>query len=861
MSEDSNGWRNVTAERPCPVCGKPDWCRVSGDGSQVWCPRVQSDRPSANGYLHGTGTPQGNGNSNGRRLPIPRRAAPSADRVDLAQEHQRFREAMDADPGRLAELVDRLGVTAESLRSIGIGWANGADLLRLHVYGAGWATDYPDGVFSFPERDGAGRLVGLAFRAVDGRKGAGKGMRRGLTVPADLHGETSRPVLLVEGASDVAACAVLGLAGLGRPSNTGGADDAAVMVEGREMLVVGENDPKPDGSWPGRSGAGIVAAKIAQTWGEPVPWAMPPTDSKDVRDWLRQRVAGGLDLHDAEACKAAGAELLAHLRSVAVEAKPGKKPSQAEMLVRLALERYRTGRSLADECFAVSREGPNIALMFRGSRDSLRGALAREYRRQAGTTPTAGALADALVTLAGMAQDSEAEPVALRLAEHDGGIVLDLGDAAGRAVMIRPGGWEVVSTSPVLFRRTALTGALPEPERGGDLAELRELLNIGDEQWDLLVGWMVASLLPEPPHPIMLLGGLQGTGKTSLARLVVGLIDASPAPLRSQPREPEQWALSAAGSWCIVIDNISAIPLWWSDALCKAVTGDGWTKRMLYTDGELSVVSFKRVMILTSIDAGSLKSDMADRLLMIDLEPISDTGRLTEAELGARYRAGQPRILGALLDLTARVLAELPEVHLDKKPRMADFAKVLAAVDAVRGSDTFGTFTGQRERLAGEVVSGDPVGEAVMALAHGGPWSGTATELLRRLAPDHVPHGWPRSPKTLAGQLRRMTPALGRLGVEVEMSRAPGGTRPRIITIRDVGESIVPIVPSSRNPAGDPATAVRAGTMRGDAGRWPLLDRPEENAHGGAENQLRDGRDDRDDELQALSLPDDTEEL
>ena len=857
---DENGWRPVNKERPCPICNKADWCSISGDGNTVWCGRTPSDRPGKNGgWLHRMGEHKVLHVPHPDRRPRP--TASSAEPVDLAQDHQRFVDALAAQPERLVELAGHLGVTADSLRAIGVGWCCGAALRRLRAGGAGWADDYPDGGSSFPERDAGGRITAITFRAPDGRKGTGSGMRRGLTVPTDLHKETTRPVLLVEGASDVAACFVLGLAGLGRPSNTSGADLAATMVEGRELLVVGENDPKADGSWPGRSGAKNVATAIAQTWGDPVPWALPPEGVKDVRDWLRQRVAAGLSLADVESCKAAGDELLAHLQNVAVEAKPGKKPSQSELLARLALERYRLGRTQTDDVFAVSLAGPNIALMLRGSRDSLRGALAHEYRKVTGTTPTAGALADALVALAGHAQDCEAEPVALRVVEHEGGVVLDLGDAAGRAVQIRPGAWELLDTSPVLFRRTALTAALPEPERGGDLAELHELLNVSHEQWALLVGWLAAALVPGIPHPILLMGGLQGTGKTTAARMLAGLFDPSPAPLWSQPRDPEQWVLSAAGSWCIVVDNLSTIPAWWSDSLCKCVTGDGWCRRTLYSDGDLSVVSFRRLVVLTSIDAGSLRGDLADRLLMVDLEPIPDDRRLGEADLDARYREARPRLLGALLDLAAGVLAELPEVHLASMPRMADFARVLAATDAVLGTSALSTFMGQRDRLAGEVIASDVVGEVVVNLAHGGPWSGTAVDLLDRLRPDHVVPGWPRSPRALAGHLRRLTPALQRVGVVVEFSRGTGSKRDRIISIRGEPQPTVQTVRASESPVSGPAGADAARTVPDDPGLYGSPDRPNDAPPGGTVNADPDDPDGSDGALQALSLPDDVEEL
>src|SRR5262249_33324008 len=146
--------------------------------------------------------------------------------------------------------------------------------------------------------------------------------------------------------------------------------------------------------------------------------------------------------------------------------------------------------------------------------------------------------------LVGEAMEAKAEDVHLRLAEYRDGVVIDLGDAAGGAVIVRPGDWKIGNRSPILFRRTALTGTLPPPGRGGALAELRELLNVTDESWPMIVVFLAAALLPNMPHPILLLGGLQGTGKTSAARTLVSLFDPSPAPLRSEPRNTEQWQIA-----------------------------------------------------------------------------------------------------------------------------------------------------------------------------------------------------------------------------------------------------------------------------------------------------------------------------
>ena len=268
----------------------------------------------------------------------------------------------------------------------------------------------------------------------------------------------------------------------------------------------------------------------------------------------------------------------------------------------MALEKFRFGRTQNGETFAVEKHGPNIALMLKGSGDALRARIAKAYRKLHGKPPSASALTDALNTLEGEALDAEMEAVHLRVATHDQGIVVDLGDKDGRAVLVTPGEVKVVERSPVLFRRTALTAPLPVPEFGGKPDELREILNVNDDSWPLIFGWLVAVFLPDVPHPILLLSGLQGTGKSSAARLLISLFDPSTAPLRSEPRDPEQWAVAASGSYGVGIDNLSRISVSMSDAYCKAVTGDAFVKRKLYTDGDLAVLAFRRVILLTSID-------------------------------------------------------------------------------------------------------------------------------------------------------------------------------------------------------------------------------------------------------------------
>jgi hypothetical protein len=156
--------------------------------------------------------------------------------------------------------------------------------------------------------------------------------------------------------------------------------------------------------------------------------------------------------------------------------------------------------------------------MFRGSRDALWASLSRLSRQTYRKTPNASALADALTNLQGVALDALPEPTCLRVAEGNGNIIIDLGTADGRAIVVNADGWRVADQSPVLFRRTALTAALPAPQRGGKPTLLRELLNVTDESRPVLLGWIVAAFLLKIAHAILMLGGEAGSGKSTLAR-------------------------------------------------------------------------------------------------------------------------------------------------------------------------------------------------------------------------------------------------------------------------------------------------------------------------------------------------------
>jgi hypothetical protein len=445
--------------------------------------------------------------------------------------------------------------------------------------------------------------------------------------------------------------------------------------------------------------------------------------------------------------------------AVSDEQPDGQAANQATVLVELARKHYRLIRSEDGEAYAVRLDGPNIAIGL-GRDGQFGNHLVRLFLEATGGAPSDQAERMAVKILRAYLDDDPPEPVHLRIARHGNGVVLDLGTADGACVIVTAKGWTTESVSPVVFRRGAGL-PLPEPQHGEDgLARLHSLVNASEKQFRLGVAWLVACLIPDIPHPILTPRGEQGSAKTSLARIFQGVIDPSGAKPGSLSRDEQDFAVRMNAAYVQAFDNASAIPPWLSDALCRASTGDSFIARTLYANRDVTILQYLRPVILTTIDAGQLNGDLVERSLPIDLDRITPEKRKTERsaigddvdkkpglyDLLDKHR---PVILGAILDLLASVFQQIPAVTLDRLPRMADFGKVLAALDKAQGWKTFSLYSDLVDSETGALIEGNPfAARLVEFMSKRQEWTGTATVLreeLTAMLPDkeHPPKGWP----------------------------------------------------------------------------------------------------------------------
>jgi hypothetical protein len=445
--------------------------------------------------------------------------------------------------------------------------------------------------------------------------------------------------------------------------------------------------------------------------------------------------------------------------------------------------------------------------------------VAKKFFDEQGKAMNSEALAAAVNLLEAKARfEGDEHPVHVRVAEHEENIYLDLCNDDWQVVQITPQGWGVIDDPPIRFRRSRGMLALPGPEPGGNVEQLRGFLNLDDSAWRLVISWLVATLRPRGPYPILALFAEQGSGKSTIGRLLRELVDPNAAPLRAEPNDGRDLMIAANNSWYLAYDNLSHVPPWLSDALCRLSTGGGFATRELYTDQDEVIFDSQRPLLLTSIEEVATRSDLLDRCLIVWLPAIPEDRRRSEAELFEAFRRVRPQILGALLNAVAMALCRLPSIKLPGLPRMADFALWATAAETAFGwpDGTFmAAYRGNRESANELAIEACVIAHPLLELLESqGQWVGSSGELLKSLEDrfgDQARRvaGWPKNPRSLSGHLKRLAPNLRAAGWILDQERRSKKRLWMIHRMEDVGTGA----------SSDPSQVERCDPMQTDA-KW-----------------------------------------
>jgi hypothetical protein len=390
--------------------------------------------------------------------------------------------------------------------------------------------------------------------------------------------------------------------------------------------------------------------------------------------------------------------------------------------------------------------------------------------------------------------DGPEERIHMRFASWGNAIFLDLCDDEWRVVEITARGWRIMKQPPVKFVRHPDALLLPLPEPGGTVDDLRPFLNIRDEDWPLVGACLLAFARPQGPYPILVIRGEQGSAKSTTARVLRRLIDDHSPSITGPVTSERDLSIVARSEWVVNFANLSEMPAWLSDALCRLVYGEGFQTRRLYSDDDIAGFSEARPVVLNAIPEIVSRSDLLDRSVLIVLPHISDLTRQEEKEFWEAFEKARPKALGWLCDALVSCLKRYDGVRLIRLPRMADFARWATAGELALGLPEGGFMQAyEKNRAEGHLTALEASSITAPFRAFTaklpGEWVGTASDLLLALQKITGPDGAKELPKTaqyLSKALAVLTPNLRHIGIEVTMGDREGTTGRRLIRLKRV---------------------------------------------------------------------------
>jgi energy-coupling factor transporter ATP-binding protein EcfA2 len=396
----------------------------------------------------------------------------------------------------------------------------------------------------------------------------------------------------------------------------------------------------------------------------------------------------------------------------------------------------------------------------------------------------------------------------IRVGGRIGELYIDTGNDANDAWRITPTGIELVKGGPTHIRMLRGAGVLPliEPDFDADPSEfptlLRKYIASDDDTLMLLTAWLLGCLRPEGPYPVLTISGEQGSGKSTVLRLMRRIIDPHALDMRTPPEDQRDLQAMVRNSFILAFDNVSYISNKMSDALCVISTGTGAQGgRALYTNAEESAVRVCRPVAMNGIPDVVERGDLVDRSIHVHLPRIDPRLRRDDSEFWDSFHTDHPRLLGSLMNAALKAMQNYGNVVLAEKPRMSAFA-----VWAVAAEQAFGWVPGRlmevyknnRSAAESQMLEFNGMASALIRMmSKQKEFSGTYSDLIGQLEMNVGPRErLPQTSHSFAAELKRIRPALERQGLRFFNAGRSGSVeqkgRSRISIVRHDDEEPAP---------------------------------------------------------------------
>ncbi len=293
-------------------------------------------------------------------------------------------------------------------------------------------------------------------------------------------------------------------------------------------------------------------------------------------------------------------------------------------------------------------------------------------------------------------------------------------------IEITPEGWKI-KKNEIIFRRIEHQQAQNYPNTAGDYPidifdKFMNLLNVKPGKRLILKCYIISLFIPDLSKAVLMVHGEQGSAKSMLQELIKMLVDPDIVKTFSFPKDLAELVQQLSHNALVYYDNLSRIPGWISDLLCRATTGSGFSKRSLYTNDEDFVYSLMRAIGFNGINLAATKADLLDRGLIIQTEMIPKGDRKRMRKIWNEFNTLKPQLLAYILDTLVKVLAwkrENPSVELLKElPRMADWAEWCEVISRCTGEEDnafINAYTQNIELQTEEIIAGSDLASVIVA--------------------------------------------------------------------------------------------------------------------------------------------------
>lgn len=391
------------------------------------------------------------------------------------------------------------------------------------------------------------------------------------------------------------------------------------------------------------------------------------------------------DDHKFDSCKQSGHRIVKMISPsearTAIKNMPRENTSKLIYeFIKTRIKKLSVSDNDASQVFAlIENNGHNEVLDL--SNGKAKDLIRYAYYKETGENNSDDAYKNAISLLRSEAVNNgtSREIIYNRIAMLDETIYYDLATPDWKFVKITKELVEIVDYNenmPVFVRKQQQREQVkPLSDDKDSLDELVKLLRIQDKDKQLFKVHLVSMCLEACPIPLMVILGEHGSIKTTIAKSVKRIIDPSGENISSLPTKMEDLILHFANRYIANFDNVSNINDEVSDILCRAITGEGQSKRKLYSDSDEIIFNYRRKCILNGIFPPLDRTDLRDRMIRYETLPVKDIERISESEFNKRLVELLPYVMGQIFQSLQKVLSIYDSFKNEIKnpPRMADF--------------------------------------------------------------------------------------------------------------------------------------------------------------------------------------------